>query len=292
MGQTQRSGLRYPDDPDLYADIIKFFTELAEDCDTKLMSLQGGEAAGEVGATYLFATSGGTTTQSYFLRSTRDGSGFNFYDDGQRLDGGAGRRLWVDGPAGGDVAIAPKDGNQFGQVLVRGVNIRLEGNVTVTGGLDVQGTSTKRHSMETNHSMSATGQGNWTAFNPGVHPNWEGTTFVAPPSGSVQIGFGGMLPARNKQVALSYAVRRGPGIGAGDVVLATTPWPGIQQPPPHAIATNGMNDEVGQWVSVFTAYFLANLVPGETYNVKPYYVNENAAALACYRAYFIITPDL
>ena len=79
-----------------------------------------------------------------------------------------------------------------------------------------------------------------------VLPSAPVFTFVAPPSGSVTIGFGAMLPTYTTTTQLSYRVRLGATQNAGTVVLPEVPsgWNPVEF---HGAMPQARSPEAPQW---------------------------------------------
>lgn len=304
MTFTTPNGIRYPDDPSALADIIQFFKDMAEDVDEKFVPNWQNTVSmsGALTARSFVSSNGGTTQSATVLQTGPNADAFTFYDDNLRVDGSAGRRLWLAGANNTDVAIRTRsDSENLNRISLRATTLDLNGAVTINGTLNITGTRTTTWRAEADHILAAS-KTTWNAV-----PGTTGFTFVAPPSASVTIGFGAMLPTSQYTAQLTYAVRTGSTIGSGSTVMAVDPgpWDPKVQPPPHSVAANGASGGGQQYVSVYTAFMLTGsagggsnpsqilgLVPGNTYNVKPYYINQNSIDLKLYRMYFIVTPDL
>lgn len=294
------NGIRYPNDPNAYADLIQFFLDMATDVDTKFIPKAGDQAmTGTLASKYLISSNGGTTQSATVLQTGLvPSSAFTIYDDNVRIDGVSGRRLWIAGANGTDVAIRTKsDSENLNRISMRASTIDINGAVTINGTINVTGMRASHPRWETNQTLAAN-KTTWTPL-----PAAPGFTFVAPPSGQVTLGFGAMLPTYDKTSQITYRVKTGATLGQGNLVMDTHPsgWNFLTQPPPHSISANGVPGSE-QWASVYTPFILGTstnanqvlgLVAGQTYNVVPYYINQNATkALTLFRIYFIVTPDL
>lgn len=298
MTYTTPNGIRYPNDPSAYADIVKFFKEMAEDIDTRFVPTTGANLmTGTSTAKNFSATNGGLTQASAVLQTGAGAGAFTIYDDNVKVDGSTGRRLWVNGPNGGDVAIRTRSGSEnLNRISMRATTLDLNGAVTINGTLNVTGMQTQHVPYEADYDLPAN-VNTWTAFDARV----AGFTFIAPPSERVTIGYGGLLPVKDGNVALSYRVGTGASINGGTVVLPQVPSGWTTQPGPQSISQNGTGTTNVQWASTYTAFQLGpsitgyqpvGLKAGQTYNVKPYYRNQNTVISRVYRQYFVVTPDL
>jgi len=267
---------------------------MAEDVDTKFIPKTGSTAiSGNLTAKTLVSSNGGSTQSSTVLTTGPSASSaFNFYDDNVRIDGAAGRRLWIAGANGTDVGIRTRSGSEnLNRISLRAATIDLQGAVTISGTLNVTGNYTKFVNWEANETLCANMSSYARLTVTGV-----GTTFVLPPSRRVIIGFGGYVPTDATSVYLSYAIKTGSNIDAGSVVVPVIPagW-GITQPAPHGLGANGTSAGSTQWVSCYATYVWTFNEPhqvGATFNLVPYYINRNTRTLEMYRSYVMIQPDL
>jgi len=286
-------GIRFPNNPSDYADIIKFFKEMADDVDSKFVPKTGNTAiTGELQAKTFKSTNGGTTQSATVLQTgPSSSSAFTFYDDNQRIDGVAGRRLWISGANGTDVAIRTRSGSDnLNRISLRAATVDIQSNVTITGTLNVSGMKTVHGKWEGNTTLVA--NATWRL----VYAANVGVSFVCPPSGAVLIGFGGSVPAEGYSTFLSYEIRSGATIGGGSVVFPHIPsgWDDIQ-PPPHGVAANGTGSGSTQWHTTYNPYRCGSgegLSPGQTYHIRPWYRNKNPASFTLYRSYAVVEPDL
>lgn len=299
MTFTTPNGIRYPNDPNAYADIIQFFKDMAEDVDTKFVSNKAATAKmeGTLTSKYFIASNGGKTQSSTVLQ-TSDLAGFTLFDDNKKIDNTNGRRFWIAGAHGTDVAIRTRsDSENLNRISLRAATLDINGAVTINGTLNVNGQGVTRAHWEGDQTLAAS-RNNWTAV-----PGAPGFTFVAPPSKVVTIGYGALLPSADKTSQLTYRVREGATLGAGPIVIDVDPgtWDPKVQPPPHSLSTNGTGSAGVEYTSVYCAYVLTGgtnasqilgLKANTTYNVVPYYMNLNAATLKLHRHYIIVTPDL
>lgn len=289
MTGTTSHGIRYPNDPNAYADLITFFSQMASDVDKYFVPKTGDSSvSGVVSAASLRSTNGGKTQSSTVLQTGTSTGSFTIYDDNIRIDGVSGRRLWIAGANGTDVAIRTRSsGESLNSIDMRASNVYIKGAVTIDGTLNITGTKSIMVNFEADYTLAANAS-TWRV----LPVTQVGFTFVTPPSGSVIIGFGGWVPTEGSSAMLSYAIREGPNIGTGNVRVAHKPasYPD-SQPPPHGIAANGTGAGSTQWVSCYNAY-LHKLTPNSTYNVQPYYRNANSVTLKLYRHSFLVQPDL
>jgi hypothetical protein len=291
MTFTTPNGIRRPDNPTEFADLIKFFKEMAEDVDTKFVPKNGSNAVtGTLSAKTLRSTNGGTTQAATVLQTgPTTASCYNVYDDNVRVDNSAGRRLWIAGPNNTDVAIRTRSGSEsLNRISMAARTVDITGAVTINGTLNITGTKTVTANYESDYSLAAN-QSAWRL----VLPPGVGFTFVTPPSGAVTIGLGASMPTQGTWTMLSYDIMEGASVGSGTLYRAVAPggWP-TTQPTPHGIGANGTGSGSTQWSSVYNAYLHTNLKPNFTYNVRPWYRNANTVALTMFRHYFIVTPDL
>jgi hypothetical protein len=293
MTGTTTNGIRYPNDPNAYADLIKFFTEMATDVDTKFVpkNAVNSSVSGTFTAKTLVSSNGGSTQGSTVLQTgPSSASAFTILDDNMRIDGSPGRRLWIAGANNTDVAIRTRSGSDnLNRISLRAATVDIQSNVTITGTLNVTGTKTVFANWEKDHTLTKNTTA-WTA----IPVTGVGMTFVAPPSGQVIIGFGGYVPTDATSVFLTYTIQEGATIGSGTLIRDKAPasWP-TTQPPPHGLGANGTSAGSTQWVSCFAQYLQGSpLKAGFTYNIKPYYQNRNTIDLKLFRAYCMVQPDL
>jgi hypothetical protein len=294
MTGTTQNGIRYPNDPTIYADIIQFFTDMADDIDKKFIPKTGNQSVSGVLTAKSFASTNGGTTQSATVLQSGPvpSSATIIYDDNVKLDGAPGRRFWIAPAHATDFAIQTRNsGELLNQISMKASTVDVTGAVTIHGTLNVLGMSTVTNKVEINCTLTR----NTTSWTP--IPGSPGFTFVAPPSNKVIIGFGAMLPTYNTTCMLSYTIKEGATLGQGVEVLPVRHADlGATQTPRQAVAANGVTSTGVQYYSVYTAWLQGSLNAGQTYNIVPYYINNNTANpegnLTMYRHYFIVQPDL
>lgn len=285
-------GIRTPSDPAAYADIIQFFADMAADVDSKFVPRTGATLSGSLSSPNYVATSGGATQGSVVFQTAAT-NGYVFYDDNLKINGTAGRRLWISGPIGGDVIIKPRSG-VFNTVRADATNIELRGAVTITGTLNVTGQGVVKAAITADYVMVPTTSSSPYTWQP---IGTSGFTFVAPRSGGVLIGLGALVSTSSGQVGVSYEVRTGAAVGSGTVVLDKrgNPLPPGNEPAGQAVMVNGFSTSTGsnaQYATLYNQYYLSGLTPGATYNVRNFYRNHNSINQRMLRLSYIIQPDV
>lgn len=118
---------------------------------------------------------------------------------------------------------------------------------------------------------------NSTSYVPATN---HGTEFVAPPSGVVNIMFGGWIgtngTTQDHYSHMSIEVRTGSTVGSGTSVLAADDE--------HSVIYRPISDVTGiKYAYLAMTYRLSGLTPGETYNVRTVFKTSDSAANAYVR---------
>lgn len=108
-------------------------------------------------------------------------------------------------------------------------------------------------------------------------------TFVAPPSGAIIVGYGGLIQARTAGVyaAVSFELRTGGTVGSGTVVQG------------YDFNTTTALNYTATLVNVWNEFSITGLTPGSTYNIRNMAASADTTAGAnAYRARCVVRPQL